>query len=140
LNLQNKKKKNFFFLSTGMFIKFFNKKKNLKKNKITKILMAKFLRKINLLIKFKFILIIVKKIPLNLMEFLTFLNSQIIHKFQNPYGDNLIEEKINDSPLFRIINFIFTKNIDFSNNKKKKKGRIKRKIIRKLTILNKLID
>ncbi len=141
INLQNKKKKNLFFLSSGMFIKFFSKKKSLKKSKNIKLLMAKFLRKLYFLLKIKNTIMLIKNSPLHLNDFLIYFNSPLLNKFPNPEGeDKFFEEKSSLKPLFKITNFFFLKNFNFSKNKIKKKGRIKRKITRKLISFNKIVD
>lgn len=123
-----------------MFIKFFEKKKSLKKNKNIKLLMAKFLRKLIYITKIKYLFFFIRNNPLHLSDFLFFLNTPIIHKYINPENGQIIEEKNANSPVFKITNFVFFKNIDFTLNKIRKKGRIKRKITRKIVISNNLTD
>lgn len=140
LNLLNSFKKNFINLSSGLFIKFFEKRKAFKKNKTIKILMAKYFRKLFIILKIKNLSLIVKKIPVSFSEILTFLNSPIVHKFLNPIENKIIEEN-DKSPLFiNFLYFLFLENKNFSKNKMPQKGRIKRKILRKLTFDNKIID
>lgn len=141
INLQNNlNKKTYLYLTPGFFVKFFEKKKSIKKNKNTKILMSKYLRKIYIITKIKNQIIVVKNNPIFLIEFLTFLNSPIIHKFYDPLKKKIINEK--KSPQFntKTIYFIFFKNHEYSFNKKKKIGRIKRKIKRKIIIQNQILD
>lgn len=140
INLLNFKKNNFFSLSSGLFIKFFEKKKSFKKNKTIKILMAKYLRKIFIMTKLKNITLISKNTPSSLIEFLTFLNTPIVHKFQDPLTNEIIEEKKNRTPLIKFLNLVFLKNIDFANNKSRSKGRVKRKILRKIISSNSIVD
>jgi hypothetical protein len=122
-------------------IKFFEKKKSLKKNKSFKILAARYLRKLYLFIKIKYSIFHIKKTPAMLVEFLSSLNSPIIHKFSDPFTNKIIEEKpLFSKPLINVVYFIFSKNIDFSSNKVRKKGRLKRKITRKLILENSISD
>lgn len=102
--------------------------------------MAKFIRKLFLVSKIKTVILIIKKIPLFLIEFLTLLNTPIIHKFIDPINKKIIEEKDENKVILNFVYFIFLQNIDFSLNKGPQKGRIKRKILRKLIINNKIID
>lgn len=95
VNLLNSKKKNFLFLSSGLFIKFFEKRKSFKKNKTIKILIAKYLRKIFIMTRLKNIVLISKNTPSSLVDFLVFLNTPIVHKFQDPLTNDIIEEKQN---------------------------------------------
>lgn len=78
--------------------------------------------------------------PVFLLEIVNFLNQPISHKFLNPYTNKVIEETNTKLYHLKIFNIIFLNNKNFSTNKIKKKGRIKRKIIRKVILENKLID
>lgn len=140
INLQNYKRRNFFFLSSGFFLKYFEKRKALKKNKSLKILLAKYIRKLYLLIKLKYTLFFIRSLPTYLSELINTLNTPIIHKFSTPFNDKLFEDLPLKKNIFNINYFIFIKNIDFANNKIRKKGRIKRKITRKIVLQNSIID
>ena len=140
INLQNFNKKNYLSLSTGLFIKFFEKRKSLKKNKTIKLLMAKYIRKLFLISKIKNIILVVKKIPLFINEILNFLNSPIAHKFLNPVDNKIIEESETNFIQIKFLYFLFLNNKNFSKNKTLKKGRIKRKILRKVIFENKIVD
>lgn len=140
LNFLNFFKINFLNLSSGLFIKYFEKRKAFKKNKTIKILMAKYFRKLFIILKIKNLALFIKKTPTSLSEILTFFNSPIIHKFLNPIENKIIEES-DKTPLFvNFLYFIFIENKNFSKNKTPQKGRIKRKILRKLTFDNKIVD
>lgn len=140
LNLLNFNRKTFLFISPGFFIKFFEKKKSFKKNKIIKLLTAKYLRKVFILTKINNLIFFIKSVPTFLLEIINFLNQPISHKFLNPCTNKVIEETVTKSFYLKIFNIIFLNNKSFSINKIKKKGRIKRKIIRKVILENKLID
>jgi hypothetical protein len=138
--LSIKKKKNYLFLSPGLFLKYFNKKKSFKKNKTLKILMAKYIRKMLLLVKIKNLILITKQNPTFLIDFLALLNTQIVHKFFDPISKELFEDKSSTSTRIKFLYFVFLKNINFNNQKKPQMGRIKRKITRKLILRNALVD
>lgn len=140
INLQNTKKKNYLSLSAGLFIKFFEKRKAIKKNKNIKLLMAKYLRKLFIISKISNLILIIKKTPLFINELINFLNTPIAHKFINPIDNRIIDESVNRKLSIRFLYFIFMENKNFSKNKTSAKGRIKRKILRKITFENKIID
>lgn len=140
VNLQNLRRRNYLFLSCGLFIRFFKKKKSFKKNKTVKLLIAKYIRKIYLICRIKNSMLIVKKNPVLLLETINFFNTPIAHKFSDPVENRIIEESDRDSIRFRFLHFIFIENKDFSNNRKPQRGRIKRKILRKLVFENKIVD
>jgi hypothetical protein len=140
VNLQNNNKKNYLSISTGLFIKFFEKRKSIKKNKAIKLLMVKYLRKLFIISKISTLILIIKKTPLFVNELINFLNTPIAHKYINPIDQKIIDESVNKYLSIRFFYFIFTENKNFSKNKMPAKGRIKRKILRKITFENKIID
>ena len=132
MNLNNNnKKKNYSFLSPGFFIKFFEKRKCFKKSKIIKFLMIKYFKKLLIITNIYKLFLIIKKIPTHLNELINLFNQTIILNINN-------EKKKIKSPIFSYIFFLENKN--YNKNKLKKKGRVKRKIIKKLTYKNKIID
>jgi hypothetical protein len=140
VNLQNNNKKNYLSISTGLFIKFFEKRKSIKKNKAIKLLMVKYLRKLFIISKINNLILVIKKTPLFINELINFLNTPIAHKYINPIDQKIIDESLNKYSSIRFSYFIFTENKNFSKNKMPSKGRIKRKILRKITFENKIID
>jgi len=140
INLQNIKKKNYISISTGLFIKFFEKRKSIKKNKAIKLLMAKYLRKLFIISKIMNVVMLIKKTPLFINELVNFLNLPIAHKFLNPIDQKIIDESSNKKLTIKFLYFIFSENKNFSKNKLPQKGRIKRKILRKVTFENKIVD
>jgi hypothetical protein len=140
INLQNNNKKNYLSISTGLFIKFFDKRKSIKKNKAIKLLMVKYLRKLFIISKINNLILVIKKTPLFINELINFLNTPIAHKYINPIDQKIIDESLNKYSSIRFSYFIFTENKNFSKNKMPSKGRIKRKILRKITFENKIID
>jgi hypothetical protein len=102
--------------------------------------MAKYLRKLFIISKIKNLILIVKKTPVFINEIINFFNLPIAHKFLNPIEQKIIEESYNSSLSFKFLYFIFMENKNFSKNKLPQKGRIKRKILRKVTFENKIVD
>ena len=141
VTLANSFKRSVLSISTGLFIKFYEKKKSLKKTKAIKFLAIKFLRKILLILKINNLIFKILKKPIFFLELLTVLNQPISHKFNNPCENKFVDETTSLRPnAWRFIFFIFSKNTSFSKLKLKKRGRIKRKILRKIILTNKLID
>lgn len=142
LQLRDFKKRDYCFASLGFFIKFFAKKKSLKKNKIMKFLLAKFIRKLFIIANVLSANLIVKGLPINLTEMLVFLNQPLRHKFIDPQDGNIIDELKNKNSIYCIyFNYvIFIKNKSFGFVRLRKKGRIKRKLVRKLIKRGKVTD
>lgn len=140
INLLTNNKNLFFFVSPGFFIKFFEKKKSFKKNKLVKFLMIKFLKKILIILNLKYLIFFIKQNPINLLELLNTLYQPIAHSFFNPLKNVFIEDNVSYGLKSRFLFFIFMKNESYSKLKKRKPGRVKRKILRKIILTNKLID
>ena len=142
----SKDHKTHFFTTPGLFIKYFQGKKSLKKNKALKYLMARFLRKILLVLNLESVGIITKGVLVHLEKLLTALFRPLSHPFLNPFtGSTINESDTNQTPKssrgnIGISSVTFLAPKPFSYQKIRKRGRIKRKIQRRLVRLNKVID
>ena len=101
--------------------------------------MAKYIRKIFILLKIRNLFLVIKQTPSFLLNFLRVLNTPIVHKFINPFTGELIEDKKKNFQT-KFIYFLFLKNASFTNQKIRQQGRVKRKITRKLVLKNQLVD
>lgn len=102
--------------------------------------MAKYVRKIFLISRIKNTILILKKNPIFLNELINFFNAPIAHKFLDPVENRIIEENDTNLVWIKFLYFIFVENKDFSKNKLPQRGRIKRKILRKVYFENKIVD
>jgi hypothetical protein len=92
INLLDSKKKNYVSIATGLFIKFFEKKKSLKRGKNVKLLMIKYLRKLLIISKVPSLTLLIKRTPIFLPEIINILNQPIAHKFIDPLEEQIIDE------------------------------------------------
>ena len=132
----------FFFLTPNLFIKFFKKNKAFKKNKLLKIITVRTVRKFLILSNLPSIFFLLKGSQVLLLELMKVLFSPIIRSFKNPFSDD--DDFIVETEKFKFrLNFIyliFYQNYRFNVMKTRKKGRIKRKLKRKIIALNNIID
>lgn len=129
----------YFSLSLGLLSKFLLKGKSFTKSKTVFILLASFLRKILLFSSFRNLYLFVNKTPLYFKEIMSTINDSVINIYKNPFSDNLVAEKEITNPfLFPVI--VFTNNKPYGFMKSKQKGRLKRKISRRLTMINRVLD
>jgi hypothetical protein len=129
----------YFFLSLGLLSKFLLKGKSFTKSKTVFILLASFLRKVLLFSSFKNLYLFVNKTPLYFKEIMSTINDSVINIYKNPFSNNLITEKEMSNPfVFPVI--VFTNNKSYGFMKAKQKGRLKRKIARRLTMINRVLD
>jgi len=129
----------YFSFSPGIFLKNFNFKKGLKKKKHFKLLSIRFLRKILIILGLTFLEIKVKGLPLNLSYYLKQFYTPIIHAYNNPLNNLTTTESFLKTGSFKTIKISFIKSFSMKGSLKKK-GRIKRKVLRKIFYRNSVID
>ena len=80
-----------------------------------------------------------KKTPLYFKEIMSAVNDPVVNVYKNPFTNGTVNEKeIANNFSFPII--VFANNKPYGKVKVKQKGRLKRKISRRVTILNKVLD
>ena len=129
-----------FTLAIGLFLRYFQYRKSLRKNKALKILLARFLRKILVTVKLKDIHLILRGVPLYLDLLLSTMFKPLSHPFKDPLTGDVVDETTQAKlPIsFSEVRFIRFK--PFGYQKTRKKGRIKRKIKRKIVRTAPVID
>lgn len=140
ITLNNSKSQNYFNLSVGIFLKFFKNKKSLRKNKALRFLMVKYLRKLLILANLKNIYFYVRKTPVLFQELLHLLLQPLIKPITDPVTGHIINETPDSFFDLNVIALIFSNSKSFATQKTRKKGRIKRKIRRRLFRLNNVLD
>ena len=137
--LTNLKGRLFATMSLGMFSKFFNKGKSFIKNKSVFLLIAGFLRKLILFSEIKGAMLQVKRVPLYFKEILSALHDPVVSFYKNPFTGQTVNEA-DDRNTFKFTSFMFINNKPYGKVKNKQKGRLKRKITKRLVSLNRMVD
>jgi len=129
----------FINLSLGLFSSFFNKGKYFFKNKIFYLLLINFIKKILIFSFFKKITILLKKVPKYLKDIINILITPNISNYDNPFS---LKKTLNNRNIDKILitKVLFTFSKSYSFLKLKKKGRVKRKINKKIAIINNITD
>ena len=140
INLWDCGRRNYASLSVGLFLKFFNKKRALKKNRVFRFLLVRFFRKLLITANIKNMALVFKRTPRDLLEIFRFLCSPLKAPFFNPVTQKVIEETRHKYHKLNIRYLYFLKSISYTSMKYRKKGRVKRKISRKVIKKNKLMD
>jgi hypothetical protein len=122
-----------------MFSKFFNKGKSFIKNKSNYLLLAGFLRKILIFSDIRNLLLLVKRTPLYFNEILSTINTPVIVNYKHPFNSSMIDE-ITMNNFFFFYYFIFYNTKAYGFMKTRKKGRVKRKITKRIVKINNLVD
>lgn len=141
LTLQDKLlRKTHLHIVPGFFIKYFQSRKALKRSRSLKLLMVKFFRKILLVLDLPMVALRIRGIPALLELMLTNLFKPAAHPILNPLTGTILDETQPMTSRLRIGSITFETSKPFGYLKPKKKGRVKRKIRRKITSLNNVID
>jgi len=140
LNLTNREGRTLLSITPGLFLKFLNKKKSFKKNRMIVLLMAKYLRKVFLIVGIRRFDGIIRKVPYMLNEILNNMLTPLGHSFTNPFTEKTINEPKFKYPNISLKLLIFKNNKPFNYLKVRNRGRIKRKILRKVVRFNKMVD
>lgn len=144
INMRNKTDMtyNYFSISPGLFLKFYKNKRPLKRSKLFKLLVVKFLRKLLLASSIKHLYIIPRRSPTLFAELFKRFMTPEINPYRLPYHKGSYDDSIVNSikPAFSIHKFIFAKTKFFGTFKDRRRGRLKRKIARRLIKKNNIMD
>ena len=131
----------FFNNSLGMVSKFFSKTKAFLRQKTSYLLSASFLRKILIYTNLKYLILKIKGVPLFLRDILSTIINPSVKVYEHPFKapPQLIDEgALQHSFSFKYV--VFTNLKPHSLMKRKQKGRLKRKIAKKIVLLNNILD
>ena len=134
-------KKNYFSLLPGLLLKHLEgKRKSAKKTLSTKLLLMRFLRKLLIVSRITHLSVTLKGVPLFLQKLFSFLNKPLSHTFIDPLTKKEIDETGEFYTTFTFHRLLFLKPKPYGYQKTKKKGRIKRKIRRKIIRAANVLD
>ena len=138
-------KSTIFNLSLGILSKNFSKKKTYLRSKASYLLSAAYLRRLLVNLNIISPRLIVQGIPIYLKDIIKVILTPTNVLYKDPFNyskldkEDIINEKKNNPTLF--FNYvIFFGNKPYGIVKEKKRGRLKRKIMKRVIINNKLID
>jgi len=126
--------------SLGMFSKFFNKGKNFTRTKTSFLASASYLRKVLLYTSIVDLILIVKRIPLYFADIMNTIHNPGIPFYNHPFQSTHIVDEMLITNNFRFRMFMFFNNKNYGEHKTKTRGRLKRKISRRLFRLNNILD
>ena len=131
-------------MSLGLLAKYFLKPKCFTKSKTVYLAVASFLRKILLHCSIPHLYLFVKRTPRYFNEILAKINEPAIGRYKDPFvdphtTDTLINE-CEELNTFRFTAVMFFNNKKYGLVKMRKRGRLKRKIYRRLVNANRVLD
>lgn len=139
-NLYDKRGLNYCSLNIGIFMSAFKYKKSIRKTKLLKQLLVKFLRKVLLITSIRRFNLFIRKTPTLFNELFYLFRRPLGHIIKNPVSGTVIDEVNGPTTHFTIPYIMCLEPKPFNYLKTRKRGRIKRKIRRKLVLKNKVID
>ena len=125
-----------FFVSAGIFTRYFFFQKSVKKSKVLKLIMVRFIRKMLIMLQLGEVTLRVRGVPFMFEQLVTTMLASLRHPFINPLTGEVFDE-VNThgaSLSIKLLTFINTQPFGFM--KTRLKGRIKRKIRRRIYRLN----
>ena len=133
---------NYFFLSPGLFLKYFRYQKCLKKTKLMKLLVVKYARKLLLVSQIVEIHFWVRGVPSLFSELFRVFFTPVVTPFKHPltmqpYYD--VEETKKQTPFFPI-SITHNRTKPYNYMKVKRRGRLKRKVMRRLMSKSRVCD
>ena len=141
INLLNFSGKNYTSLAVGLFLKFFKNKKSFKKNKLIKLLLVKYLRKLLIIAGVRNVYLYVHKKPLFFQELCKTLTTPLVNSFFNPLTSLSVSESTDAKVQPFHIRYLFFKNTKpYNIMRSNRKGRLKRKIMRRIIRTNRISD
>jgi hypothetical protein len=129
-----------FFITPGTFLRYFGRKKSIKKLQSLKLLAIRFLRKLLIVLNLKNLAIHSKGVPVAFENLLEKLYRPLPHPFKNPFTRQIVDETTTFTRKLNIVEVMFLRPKPFGFSKQKKRGRIKRKIRRRVMGVNRVVD
>lgn len=125
--------------SLGLFSKMLNKGKSFIRNKMVYLMTASFFRKVFIYTSVINMTLYIKHQPLYLNELLNIIFKPVIGIYQHPFNNYLVDENTIHTH-YRFNNIIFLLNKRFTTQKTKQRGRLKRRIMKRLVKINNVLD
>jgi hypothetical protein len=129
----------FFNTSLGILARYLQKGKFFTKKKVVFLLVSSLIRKMLLYSSLKDLILMIKRTPMYLQEILSLINNPVSSLYTNPFTRKEVNEfDIRNN--FTFTNVIFTTTKPYGPLKTKNKGRLKRKISKKLVLIGRVTD
>ena len=122
----------YFFVSAGLFTRYFFFQKSVKRSRALKLIMARFARKMLILLGLKDLTLVVRGLPFMLEQLITTLFAPLRHPFKNLLTGELLDEVNTAGISLQVGRIVFLNIKPFGFMKTRLRGRIKRKIRRRI--------
>jgi hypothetical protein len=126
--------------SVGATFSSYLPKKNMKRSRKYKLLLMRLIRKLLLLLNMYDITLLVKKAPHDLPLLILSLTKPLTHTYTNPFTQKIHNESLTTLNTIKLWGVTFQKTLNFAALKGRKRGKVKRKVYRKLIYRNNVVD
>lgn len=134
-------RRNHFSITPGLLLKYLdNRKKGAKRSLPLKLLLVRFLRKLLLVSRVTHLVLVLRGVPLHSSQLFNFLNRPLPHVITDPLTRRPIDETGDLFTSLRFDSVSFVKSKPYGFQKSRKRGRVKRKIRRKIISSARVID
>lgn len=133
---------NYFSLFPGFFLKFYKNRRPLKRTKLFKVLLVRFLRKLLIAGNVKTFNLVVNRSPTIFIELYKLFITPDIVPYKVPTKKSLyLDSDVNaGTSVFRAQKFIFSRTKFYGLYRERRRGRLKRKVARRLIKKNSIMD
>jgi hypothetical protein len=133
---------NYFSLFPGFFLKFYKNRRPLKRTKLFKVLLVKFLRKLLIIGNVRSFNIVINRSPTLFTELYKLFTTPNIVPYKIPNKKNIYIDSVinNNQNIFTARKFIFSRTKFYGLFKERRRGRLKRKVARRLIKKNAILD
>jgi hypothetical protein len=127
--------------SLGIISRYFNSSKSFLRSKKSFMLTASYVRRLIIHLLLTEIRLVIKRTPLHLKNILRVLFLASNSLYRDPFGGNKVFSEVGMSTIFPKINYLyFVNSKPHGVVKKKKRGRLKRKVLKRVLLLNSILD
>lgn len=129
----------FFNTSLGILSKYLQKGKFFTKKKVVFLLVASLIRKMLLLSLLDNLILMIKRTPMYLQDILSIINNPVSNLYKDPFSNKQVNE-FDVKHNFQFKNVVFVTTKPYGPIKTKNKGRLKRKISKKIMLIGRIAD
>ena len=105
-----------------------------------RVVLVRFLRKLLLTLRLRSLTMCIRGVPLQLDLLLATLFRPLAHTITDPFSGTVVEETGASRSYFNFSSILFRRSKPFGTQKQKKRGRVKRKIRRKIIQSGSVVD
>ena len=140
VNFGNGLNQNYFSLRPGLLLRFIKQTKAFKKTKVVRLMLAMYLRRLLIVSRLTSFDLWLRRLPIFMQEFLDALHRHTPVSFKDPITSKTVTESESDKFVFQVTYMVFQYNKPFGFMKNRLRGRVKRKISKRIVRMQSRVD